>query len=336
MKRICFILVCTLSVLLVSCGSKKNANGWFSDFEAAKHVAKSKGKNIVLFVNSIYDTKGTEDGVSLLLDTPEFTKSVSEDFVCVHFDFSKIPEIMGQDPTSLTGGEQKSLEKKQSALLEQMKFADLYGIRETPALLIISKDGFYIASVNFDYLESAVSSYKSAVYMEIGTVQDFEGRLRAARKGELVSRMNAYNQILDETEEYRRPIFYELWKEAAALDKKDESGLLGKFMTECAHVEATNLINEKKFEEASAVYEKYASDERMSAEEKQVLYFFATQPYSSSNLIKYDEVLRLLELSYAAAPESEYASSIKTALDEVRMYAAEAEEQNSQEMFDEK
>ena len=38
-------------------------------------------------------------------------------------------------------------------------------------------------------------------------------------------------------------------------------------------MEATNLINEKKFEEASAVYEKYASDERMSAEEKQVLYF---------------------------------------------------------------
>ena len=138
MKRICFILICTLSVLLVSCGSKKNANGWFSDFETAKHVAKSKSKNIVLFVNSIYDTKGTEDGVSLLLDTPEFTKSVSEDFVCVHFNFSKIPEIMGQDPTSLTGGEQKSLEKKQSALLEQMKFADLYGIREAPALLIIS------------------------------------------------------------------------------------------------------------------------------------------------------------------------------------------------------
>ena len=101
-------------------------------------------------------------------------------------------------------------------------------------------------------------------------------------------------------------------------------------------MEATNLINEKKFEEASAVYEKYASDERMSAEEKQVLYFFATQPYSSSNLIKYDEVLRLLELSYAAAPESEYASSIKAALDEVRMYAAEAAEQNTQEMFDEK
>jgi len=235
MKRICFILICTLSVLLVSCGSKKNANGWFSDFEAAKHVAKSKSKNIVLFVNSIYDTKGTEDGVSLLLDTPEFTKSVSEDFVCVHFDFSKIPEIMGQDPTSLTGSEQKSLEKKQNALLEQMKFADLYGIRETPVLLIISKDGFYIASVNFDYLESAVSSYKSAVYMEIGTVQDFEERLRTARKGDLVSRMNAYNQILEETEEYRRPIFYELLKEAAGVGKKGE-GAGRKFSDYCREI----------------------------------------------------------------------------------------------------
>lgn len=125
MKKIGLVLVCVLSVLLVSCGRKKDLNGWFSDFEAAKRAAKSKGKNIVLFVNSIYDTKGTEDGVSLLLGTPEFTKSVSEDFVCVHFDFSKIPEIMGQDPTSLTGAEQKSL-RLHSTLLHKMLLQHQY------------------------------------------------------------------------------------------------------------------------------------------------------------------------------------------------------------------
>ncbi|MCR5401380.1 MAG: hypothetical protein K6E78_07255, partial [Treponema sp.] len=121
--------LCLLSLSLASCGGKKDANGWYTNFDDAKKAAMAKNKSIVLFVNSIYDDETTADGVKLLTQTNEFTRAVSEDFVCLHFDFTTIPEIMGKSMEGLTGKEQKELEKKQRALKEQFAYADMYAVR---------------------------------------------------------------------------------------------------------------------------------------------------------------------------------------------------------------
>ena len=87
MKKITVVLAAVACVLLASCGAKKDANGWYDDFEAAKKEAKSSNKNILLFVNSDMDVPGTDAGVKFLLENADFTKAVKDKFVCVHFDF---------------------------------------------------------------------------------------------------------------------------------------------------------------------------------------------------------------------------------------------------------
>ena len=161
--------------------------------------------------------------------------------------------------------------------------------------------------------------------MEIGTVQDFEENLEKARKGSLESRMDMYDTIFSTTEERMQPSLAPLCKEAIDLDKKNESGLAGKFITACASVEAFECLNNRKFDDASKIYQKYAQDERLTATEKQVLLFYAAQIYSSSGSVNYKEVKRILTESLEANPESEYAQDIKGYLESVEAIIAENE-----------
>ena len=326
MKKIKTLIALFAGVtLLSSCGSAKKMNGWYTDFEEAKKVANSKNKNIVLFVSSLYDGTGTEDGVSLLIDTPEFTKAVQDDFVCVYFDFNKIPEILGQSTDSLTGSELKKLEKKQDALRKQLRIADLYGVMDTPCALIVSKQGYFITKIDFDYLDTSVSGYKDFLYMEIGTVQDFEENLAKTKKGTLAERMDMYDTILSTTDERLQPSLAGLCREAVELDKKNETGLVGKFIMTLASVEAFDALNNRKFDEASKVYQKYAADERVSADEKQVLLFYAAQVYTSSGMVNHREIKRLLTESLEADPESQYASDIESYIKDVEAVIAESD-----------
>lgn len=334
-----FALLSCLALLFASCGGGKNENGWYTDFDKAKKAALSKNKDIVLFVSSMYDIPGTQEGVDLLVGTSEFTKAVAEDFVCVYFDFTKIPEIMGQNPDSLTGSEQKSLEKKQDALRKQLSYADIYGVRSTPELSLITREGFFISSVNFDYLNTSVSGYKDMLYMEIGPLQDFEKLLDSARskKGTISERMDLYDTIYKTTDEVRRRSFYPLWKEAAELDRKNESGMLGEFIIETAHIDATNeIIDNRNLEAASKIYENAASDERISADEKQLLLYYATEPYRSSSTAKFDEIIRLLNESLEASPESQYADGIRMRIEEAEADKAEYDSLVSSSTGDEK
>ena len=309
--------LCLLSLSLASCGGKKDANGWYTNFDDAKKAAMAKNKSIVLFVNSIYDDESTADGVKLLTQTNEFTRAVSEDFVCLHFDFTTIPEIMGKSMEGLTGKEQKELEKKQRALKEQFAYADMYAVRDTPACVILSKEGFYITQVNFDYLDTSISGYKSCLYLEIGTVEDFDALLKKARKGSVTERMAAYDELYGSVEEMVQPAMIALWKEAVKADKNNVTGSVGKFIMTSASVDAYEKISERKFEDGANVYQKYAEDSRLSADEKQTLLFYAAQVLLTSGSTQYDKIALILQSAIDASPESQYAETLKSYLSEM-------------------
>lgn len=324
-------LICVLSLVLSACSSKKNSNGWYTDFDEAKKAAKAHNKSIVLFVNSMYDDDSTADGVKLLTETSEFTKAVSEDFVCVHFDFTNIQEIMGKSLEGLTGKEQKALEAQQQALKTKFAYADMYAVRDTPCAIILSKEGFYITQVKFDYLDTSVSGYKGCLYLEIGTVEDFDALLKKARKGTVPERMAAYDEIYGSVEEMVQPSMVALWKEAMNADKNNISGSASKYVMTCASVEAYEKINERKFDEGAQVFQKYSEDNRLSGEEKQTLLFYSAQVLLSSGSAQYDKIALVLQAAIDADSESQYAETLKSYLAEMEANKAAVEAASANE-----
>ena len=125
MKKNVFVLVVFSALLtLCSCGAKADKNGWFSDFEAAKKTAQAKNKNIILMVNSDYDIDGSATGVKALTETDDFTKALSDGYVCVHFDFTNLQAAMEGPGIDATSAEQKAAEKRKETLQKQFLVAD--------------------------------------------------------------------------------------------------------------------------------------------------------------------------------------------------------------------
>ena len=76
---------------------------------------------------------------------------------------------------------------------------------------------------------------------------------------------------------------------------------------------------------AVAVYNHYKRIMHNSADEKQVLLFYAAQVYTSSGMVNHREIKRLLTESLEADPESQYASDIESYIKDVEAVIAESD-----------
>ena len=93
-KMLKFLAVIFAAVVISSCSSAKpDDSGWYNDYDAAKKIASKQNKNVLLFVNSVYDIDGSQNAVKLLLETPEFVNGLKDSYVCVHVDFTDIMNL---------------------------------------------------------------------------------------------------------------------------------------------------------------------------------------------------------------------------------------------------
>lgn len=319
MKKNGFLACLVSSVLLLaSCGGNVDKNGWYTDFEAAKKVAQAKNKNILLFVNSDNDIPGTEAGVKTLTESGEFTLDLEDEYVCVHFAFVDIMKVMQGADINATNSEQKAAEKARATMNKQFAVADLYTVQETPAIVLISKDGYYITSVDCEYTSGSAQGYASLVRAEDKTVSDFVKKVEKTTKGNDKAKIAAIDELYESGTESQRRAMVDLSRKLVKLDKKNESGLVTKHLFSIANAEAFNLITKYDFEGAIKLYVKYAGDKRIAPLDAQALYFQAAAVCAKSGTSDVDRIIGFLNLSLKAAPESESVANIQVIIDNLR------------------
>lgn len=323
-KIIGFLTAAAAALTLVSCGAKTDAAGWYDDFEAAKKAARSADKNILLFVNSDMDVPETADGVQFLLGSDAFTKAVKDKFVCVHFDFTDLAAAMAVVPEGATNKEQKAAESRKKKLNSQFQVADGFMIQETPAVVLATKDGYYITDVSFDFLGTSASGYVSSLALEDSAIDEMNAMVAATKKGSVVERVKAIDALYESQAEGHRLLLADLCRQVLSLDKKNDSGLVSKYIVAVAHADAYSYLVTGDVENVLAVYEKNAADKRISPEDAQTLYYIAANVLANTRVGDADKIIELLEKAVNAAPESEYVETLMQILDSVReMKAAE-------------
>ena len=145
-KMLKFLAVIFAAVVISSCSSAKpDDSGWYNDYEAAKKIAAKQNKNVLLFVNSVYDIDGSQNAVKLLLETPEFVNGLKDSYVCVHFDFTDIMNLNVIDENAKPE-EKKALEKKRATIEKQFAVADALAIQTTPAIVLTTSEGYYFTT----------------------------------------------------------------------------------------------------------------------------------------------------------------------------------------------
>ena len=320
MKKNVFVLVVFSALLtLCSCGAKADKNGWFSDFEAAKKTAQAKNKNIILMVNSDYDIDGSATGVKALTETDDFTKALSDGYVCVHFDFTNLQAAMEGPGIDATSAEQKAAEKRKETLQKQFLVADMLAIQETPAMVITTRDGYFITNITSDFASSSVDGYVGLINAEKQLVDMTTLKVEATKVGSAKERIAAIDAIYEGSTENQRLALVGLSKKLVDLDKKNESGLVGKHLFSIANAEAFMKINSMDFVGAIKTYSAYAEDKRMKPVDSQALYFMAASTMARSGINDINAIISYLQKSIDADPENENVDNIKTIMQNLEM-----------------
>lgn len=301
MKKLFIAIFAFSALILASCGKNQDSNGWYSDFEAAKKVAQAKNKEILFFVNSDSDVAGSEKGVQAIL-SKEFVDSVKDNFVCVHFDFTDLQSVFGE--AEISSQDQKKLEKRRALLNKQFKIADFYGIRETPVINILSKEGYFISEVNCEFNSDSIEGFASLLELESDEIAEFNKKVALTKKGLKLDRIEAIDALFEDAADVHKLALYDLLKKAVSIDSKNSSGKIGKYVFQIAHTEAYDKLLEQDIAGALKIYEKCAENKYMSPENVQSLYFMCAELASKLPDAKVEDIISYMNQSVAAAPES--------------------------------
>lgn len=301
MKKLFIAIFAFSALILASCGKNQDSNGWYSDFEAAKKVAQAKNKEILFFVNSDSDVAGSEKGVQAIL-SKEFVDSVKDNFVCVHFDFTDLQSVFGE--AEISSQDQKKLEKRRALLNKQFKIADFYGIRETPVINILSKEGYFISEVNCEFNSDSIEGFAGLLDLESDEIAEFNKKVALTKKGLKLDRIEAIDALFEDAADVHKLALYDLLKKAVSIDSKNSSGKIGKYVFQIAHTEAYDKLLEQDIAGALKIYEKCAENKYMSPENIQSLYFMCAELASKLPDAKVEDIISYMNQSVAAAPES--------------------------------
>lgn len=301
MKKLFIAIFAFSALILASCGKNQDSNGWYSDFEAVKKVAQAKNKEILFFVNSDSDVAGSEKGVQAIL-SKEFVDSVKDNFVCVHFDFTDLQSVFGE--AEISSQDQKKLEKRRALLNKQFKIADFYGIRETPVINILSKEGYFISEVNCEFNSDSIEGFAGLLELESDEIAEFNKKVALTKKGLKLDRIEAIDALFEDAADVHKLALYDLLKKAVSIDSKNSSGKIGKYVFQIAHTEAYDKLLEQDIAGALKIYEKCAENKYMSPENVQSLYFMCAELASKLPDAKVEDIISYMNQSVAAAPES--------------------------------
>lgn len=323
MKKIAKIVVLSASLimLLASC-SKKNVNKtrkpsenidssvWIDNLIDGKAAAKKENKKIFLFFSG-----DDQDGASLEMKndvflTQDFLDKYTQKYVLVNLDFSNsLFEASKADPLA-TDEEKNAAGQIEERLQENMRDASLYDIQGTPAFYILTKEGYVITEVIFEDKVSSIEQVDSAFENLTETIAIYENTMESTKTGSDADRLNAIENLFEITDSQHRYLLVDFSALFIKLDKKNETGKVGKHVVAIANANAVQAYMNSDPLAASDQFANAAKSKYLKAEEKQQCYYTAGYLYAQSNATDFAKIKSYFEKAYEADPESPYAETI--------------------------
>ena len=304
-------------------GSKDAAEPmWHSDLESALEAARHDKKNVFFAVTGDDPANRSQVLLYSIFNDPAFTDAMAKDYVLANIDFSTLHIASVELPASATE-EQQEQEQKQTVLMQDMfqknyEAAALYSVSEVPAVLILSPEGYVIASVADDAAAADAASYLALLSSQQSAIDSGAALVEAVRAAKGADKLRAVDALYTATPAAYQYVLAGLVEEALTLDKKNETGLLGKYTLQNAYYTAMEVFAGGDAAAAAQCFADAAAQDVLTPAEKQEAYYLAAYVLVQSNPETPDQVLAYLEQAHDADPENENAQLIQQTIDQLR------------------
>lgn len=310
-----YTLFLSLLVLIsfISCGKKSNVseNGCFNTLDDASESAKKNKQNILLIVTTGEDDIASKSFIENVLSAPDFKKEISTKYATVNFDFSEASYQKTVVKEDATKEEQSAAEAYADLMYENARVASLLNIQAAPAVFLFTKEKYFITEIVFEKDVSNVSEFYSLISREDDLAATINEMVRATEKGSVADRVIAIDVLFESTDSVYKSFLGDLIDKVVELDKKNESGLLSKYILAKANTKASDFFMEGKIPEAVVCFTEAAKQQYVEPIHVQQLYYMAAYILAMSGSTDYTSMLDYLQKSLDAAPESETAAGIE-------------------------
>lgn len=265
MKKI-FLFLIFFAIVFAGCtrNSSKDEFGIFHDLEKTISVAEKSDKKILLVFTKLESGGFNETLINQVLHAQDYQEKIGAEFETCQIDFSK------EDFSS----QKKSAKKTKAQTERDMNTTVIYGVETPPTVMILSPQGYVISSIT--YLSCInVQEFSNIIEVEREKIDAMEKMVAAVKNAEGIEKISAIDLLYENTHANYRYQLRKLCDEVVRSDKKNESGLVGKYLLARASTEAMDCYLARKPEKAAECYIKYVRSKFLSVEEKQRCYYAA-------------------------------------------------------------
>ena len=292
--------------LFAACSKKavRDDYGIYSDFNTTLKAAQKSGKKILLFFTKLEDGGFNEKIVNDVLHASDYKDLFGNEFETCLLDFSR-------DRFS------KNSENFDEARNERdMRTAVVYGLENAPAVMILTKEGYVITNITYLPADNPQELSK-IIEFDRKNIDDMQKLLEelAASKG--LDRVRKIDELYEQTKANYRYQLRALSDEVIKLDKKNESGLVGKHLLARASTKAMECYLRREPDKAVECYLEPLKSKFLSVEEKQRSYFAAAYVTGKNDMSveNSQKIVGYLKSAVELDPESPLAERCKFLLE---------------------
>ncbi|MDE5798450.1 MAG: thioredoxin family protein [Treponemataceae bacterium] len=296
-----------------------DATQWLDNLDDAKIAAQQADKKIILFFSA-----DDQDQLSVilkenLLNKDEFLADITGDYVLVNLDFSNSRYEQAQEDEALS-----------AALEENMKLATVYGVQMSPMFFLLTKEGYPITALFYDTTLQTADDFRNEIAQNAEAIATFDAAYAALNTGSDEDKVRAIDALYEIADPRQTYVFAPLAEQVLALDPKNKTGLLGKYVLALADARATNAALDNDPQGMAAAFVDAAKNKFLSPEEKQQAYYYAGYFLAGSGDPDYAQIKKYVQASYDAAPDSDRAPQIALLLQAIDERMSEPAQDESQ------
>jgi len=297
---------------------KADEFGWYHDYDAAKKLARKENKSILLLVSETGEDKDSKTLKDTVLNTKEFTTAAKKNFVLVNIDVTQDEYKKTVAADNATEKEQKSADDNAAKFKRNMQILSQYRTQMTPAVYISTKDGYFVSYIDYDSSEATPEAYLKILTDKTEDIKKVNDLAAATDKSSGIEKVKAIDALYEATDQNYRDFLVDVYREVPDLDKKNESGLVSKYVLATANSDAIELYGKGDYPGAAKVFADAAVGGRLDKDDAQQSYYTAGYLLGSVGSQDYATIIAYLQAAYNADPESEHASSIQQTIDYVK------------------
>lgn len=321
MKKIVYKIFAMLFVtlMLVSCEVKKEGPLdeclCFMNYHDAMKYAQKVRKPILAIITANGEDYISEDFINEILMAQEFDELIAKDYVIFHADFSQ--KSFERTAASESASEEEKIEADLYGSIMQSSYqiASVLNVSYTPALYLITKEGYVISEVDYQDEILEIDSFKSLLDSYKEKIQEMNDLVKATKKGSDIDKARAIHNLYISTNPQYRTFLNDLAKTIPTLDPENKTGLVGQYIFLAIESTAISHFTNGDIGSAVQVCLEGASHNLLSLEEKQECYYTAAFLLAQSGSEDFDIIIEYLRTALAIAPNSPIAGNIHQVLD---------------------